>query len=224
MVVGNGLIARSFIEKYTNDDRYLIFASGVSNSKETRESEYFREIELIKKSISEHPDKKFVYFSSSMIITGLETRYFKHKLKIHKLIQEISKNYIIVMLPQVFGNGGNGNNIVNFFIKKIKENETVTIQKGAYRSIVDVTDVYNIVDYCIDKSDRCILLLSHIELISVEKLIYNITTIFNKNITINYCSKDISLNGSNSTLIDEAINRLMIDRNNYTMKVLKKYL
>ena len=76
-----------FIEKYTNDDRYLIFASGVSNSKETRESEYLREIELIKKSISEHPDKKFVYFSSSMIITGLETRYFKHKLKIHKLIQ-----------------------------------------------------------------------------------------------------------------------------------------
>lgn len=224
MVIGTGLIARAFIEKYQNNDAYLIFASGVSNSSEKKESEYFREIELIKRSIIEHTDKKFIYFSSIMTISGLDTRYFKHKLEIHKLIQEMCKNYIIIMLPQVFGKGGNENNIVNYFIKRIKENEPIIIQKDTYRSIIDIYDVYNIVNYCIDKSDRCILFLSHIELIQVEKLCKNISTIYNKNITINYCPKGISLNGSNSTIIDKAIDYLKIDKNDYTMKVLMKYL
>ena len=33
MIIGNGLIAKSFLKKYDKDD-IVIFASGVSNSKE----------------------------------------------------------------------------------------------------------------------------------------------------------------------------------------------
>ena len=39
MVIGNGMIANAF-KQYENDDEVIIFASGVSNSKENNDSEF----------------------------------------------------------------------------------------------------------------------------------------------------------------------------------------
>ncbi len=39
MVIGNGLVARSF-DSYAQDDRFLIFASGVSNSKSSTDEDF----------------------------------------------------------------------------------------------------------------------------------------------------------------------------------------
>lgn len=224
MVIGNGLLAKVFFEKYQNNDKYLIFASGVSNSAEKNEKEYIREINLIKKSILENPDKKLIYFSSAMILSGLDNKYFKHKLQIHKLIQDFCKNYLIIMLPQVFGNGGNKNNIVNYFVTQIKNEQPINVQIDTYRSIIDIIDVFDITNYCIDKINNKIICLSYIELITAEKLVEKINLIFNKKIKINLFSKGISLNCCNSSVIEDAIKFLKIDKNDYTLKVLIKYL
>ena len=50
MVVGNGMIARSF-SAYTNREDVVIYASGVSNSAEDSEDKFQLEIDLIKNSI-----------------------------------------------------------------------------------------------------------------------------------------------------------------------------
>ncbi|MEO7119531.1 MAG: hypothetical protein ABIY62_00460 [Ginsengibacter sp.] len=42
MVIGNGMIANRFIS-YKNNDDVIIFASGVSNSKDTIEENFLRE-------------------------------------------------------------------------------------------------------------------------------------------------------------------------------------
>ena len=42
MVVGTGLLAKAFLE-YENDDNIIVFASGVSNSKEISREEFDRE-------------------------------------------------------------------------------------------------------------------------------------------------------------------------------------
>ena len=57
MIVGNGLIASSFI-KHDNDD-VIIFASGVSNSLETNQDKFDREIDLLK-SYMNIRDKKLI--------------------------------------------------------------------------------------------------------------------------------------------------------------------
>ena len=61
MVIGNGLIASAF-ERYKNNDDIIIFASGVSNSQETSELAFNREINLMKRYLN--LDKKLIYFST----------------------------------------------------------------------------------------------------------------------------------------------------------------
>jgi hypothetical protein len=51
MIIGNGSLANIFIEKFKDDENIIIFASGVSSSKETRESEFNREKELLLKTL-----------------------------------------------------------------------------------------------------------------------------------------------------------------------------
>jgi hypothetical protein len=53
-IVGNGDIASAL--KDLNKDRWIFFASGVSNSRETDEDEYAREMSLLLEQ-SPHPDK-----------------------------------------------------------------------------------------------------------------------------------------------------------------------
>ena len=50
MIIGNGLLAKAFIE-YKNNDEIVIFASGVSNSLEEKQSEFKRETDLLKLAI-----------------------------------------------------------------------------------------------------------------------------------------------------------------------------
>ena len=87
MIIGSGLISKSFDDYIYNED-YLIFASGVSNSKEDRDHEYEREFHLIKKYIN--TTSKFIYFST--INTG-DSKYFYHKVNMEKYIIKNSKNY-----------------------------------------------------------------------------------------------------------------------------------
>ncbi len=57
MVIGNGLIGCIF-SSFTKNDEIIIFASGVSNSKESNKNEFDREEKLLKTTISENPEKK----------------------------------------------------------------------------------------------------------------------------------------------------------------------
>jgi hypothetical protein len=49
MIIGNGLIAKSFKKKKNYFKNVIIFASGVSNSKNTNLKEFKREEKLVKK-------------------------------------------------------------------------------------------------------------------------------------------------------------------------------
>ena len=61
MVIGKGLIAKRFYS-YESDSDILIFASGVSNSKNRDEALFARELELLQNTINTYPDKVLVYF------------------------------------------------------------------------------------------------------------------------------------------------------------------
>jgi len=59
MVIGHGFLAKRF-ESYQNNDRFIIFASGVSNSKNTQDSDYNRERELLSSTIKNNKTKILV--------------------------------------------------------------------------------------------------------------------------------------------------------------------
>ena len=141
MIIGNGLIAQSFKPHFDNyQGSTILFASGVSNSKLTLESEYLREKTLLQKVLQQ--GKLLIYFSTCSIFdpTLQDSRYIQHKLEMESLIEK-NENYLIIRLPNVVGRKGNPNTMFNFFINQIIRCNHIEVAQNATRYIIDVDDV-----------------------------------------------------------------------------------
>ena len=143
MVVGTGLLATIF-KAYKTSDEVLIFASGVSNSKETNQEAFNREIDLLKTTIASYPKAKIVYFSTVSITDPSvnKSAYVQHKLTIEEYIKATAAQYLILRVSNVVGAKGNPNTIMNFLVSAVKEQQPVTIWTKAERNMIDVADVY----------------------------------------------------------------------------------
>ncbi len=224
MVVGKGLLGMSFLLSSENDNNdRIIFASGVSNSKETNIEEFEREKNLILINIKS--ERKFIYFSS-VLSDVINNPYYQHKLEMEELIKSSTKNYLIFRVPQIVGYSGNSNNLIKNFSRNMKDGNKITIHEGIKRSLIDVTDLVRIVNYC-DSNSSCLTLnLSFIELIGINELYEKIRIELGleENFSINSIHEDYNWITTNSTLINEAIDELKINRIGYTDKIIKKYI
>jgi len=127
MIIGNGDIASVLKDR---EDR-LYFVSGVSNSAETRQSEYQREIDLLLKQ-----DKtKHIVYVSSLCVFYLDSQYARHKRLMEDLIKENFKYYTIMRIGNITW-GKNPHTIINYLTNRIKNGEPVEI-RDEYRYIVD---------------------------------------------------------------------------------------
>jgi len=147
MVIGKGLIAKRFYS-YENDSDILIFASGVSNSKNKNEALFARELELLQDTIKTYPDKILVYFSTcSMHDPGeANSPYTLHKLQLEDIIQKKVKRYYIFRVSQIVGQATNPNTVLNFFYYHIENQINFDLWVNAYRNIIDMDDVFLIID------------------------------------------------------------------------------
>lgn len=224
MIVGNGLLATSFISLDDYKD-YLIFASGVSDSNETSSKEFDRERDLLLTCLNENKELKIIYFSS--ILVGVsDNKYYNHKLEMENIIKNTSNNYIIFRVPQIIGFGGNKNNLIKTITNSIKKDLEITIYKDVDRSLVDVEDIVKVVNYCKDKIVRQTLYFSDIEKMSVTNLCNQIGLYLNKKpiLKVKNNPEIKNWNVNNSEMIDKAISSLSINKNDYTYKIIKKYI
>lgn len=221
MIIGSGLISKSFSKNKLFDD-YLIFASGVSNSNTTDENEFKREENLLMKNLS--TDKPLIYFSS-IFSSSIDNPYFNHKRDMENLIKNNNSNFYIFRMPQIIGNGGNVNNIINLFVSNILNNKRIEIWKDSERSIIDIDDVVGIISYVIkNKTNNKIYNVSGIESTSVIEIVKILEDILSKKSIISFIDKKSILPSSNCVEIEDSINDLLIDRKDYTKKILKKYV
>jgi nucleoside-diphosphate-sugar epimerase len=225
MIIGSGLLSSEF-KKFSHVlSEYLIFASGVSDSKETNVDNFKREKDLLINTINNHENLKLIYFSS-VLTEVIDNHYYRHKLEIENLIKDNSKNYIIFRVPQIVGQNGNKNNIVNFLKNSIKNESEILIYDGVYRSLIDIEDLINIIMYCIDKTNNSVIFLSGVEKITVMDLSIKIGNLLHKKPKIKKESSLLNLNWSsiNDILIDESMEFLNIKKEDYNDKILKKYI
>ena len=147
MVVGNGMIANRFLGYKTNS-RFLIFASGVSDSQEKNIDAFERERNLILASIDAHPETTFVYFSTCSIYDPdvADSPYVQHKINMECLIQKKANYYYIFRVSQIVGRTKN-NTLINFIFNKIKEQDFFEVWENCTRNLIDIDDVYQIVHY-----------------------------------------------------------------------------
>lgn len=126
-IIGKGDIASVLLKQ----DKFLFFASGVSNSQETDEKEYQREIDLL---FDQDREAHIVYFGSLSIFYS-DTRYTSHKKLMETLIKENFKHYTIVRIGNIVW-GSNPNTIINSFKNQVKNGEELDI-RDEYRYVVE---------------------------------------------------------------------------------------
>lgn len=127
MIIGNGDIANVLKDR---EDR-LYFASGVSNSRETRRAEYEREKKLL---LAQDKHRHLVYFSSFAIFYS-DTLYAQHKRRMETLIKKRFRHYTIIRIGNISW-GKNPHTLINFIKGRLKTGEKFEI-KDVYRFVVD---------------------------------------------------------------------------------------
>lgn len=125
-IIGSGDIASVLPER----DDLLFFASGVSNSQETRESEYKRELDLL---LGQPRNAHIVYFSSLGVLNG-DSRYLKHKRNMESWVK-IFDLHTIVRIGNITW-GKNPHTLINYLRDKIFTSQDFAIQ-DVYRYVVD---------------------------------------------------------------------------------------
>jgi nucleoside-diphosphate-sugar epimerase len=224
MIVGRGLLASLFIE---NDrENTVFFASGVSNSLENRPEEFLREENLIRTTISENPDKTFVYFSTCSIYDSSKTGsdYVLHKLKMEQLIKYSCEKYLILRVSNAVGKGGNPNLLMNYLIRSINNNETINVHTKATRNLIDAEDIKNITFHLLETSElNKIINVAYLQNYAIIEILEVIERFYNKKLELNLIKSgsgyDINVPDVESYF---KINRLT-DKESYLCKILEKY-
>ncbi|OCK50578.1 NAD-dependent epimerase [Chryseobacterium sp. CBo1] len=224
MIIGKGLIASLF----TNNDRenIVFFASGVSNSLETRAEEFLREENLIKNTIAENKEKTFVYFSTCSIYDSSKTGsdYVLHKLKMEQLIKKLCPKFLILRVSNAVGKGGNPNLLINYIIRAVHNNETINVHTKATRNLIDVDDIKNITFALIDsqKLNR-VVNVAYIKNYSIIEILEIIEQFYSKKVDINLLRSgsgyDINIPDIEQYFIENNLN----NKENYLKKILEKY-
>ena len=127
MIIGEGDVASAIIDR----EDLLFFASGVSNSQETRESEYQREKDLL---LTQDRKQHLVYFGSLSIFYA-DTRYARHKRGMEELVKENFGRYTIVRLGNITW-GNNPHTLINYFKARKQAGEPIEV-RDEYRYVVD---------------------------------------------------------------------------------------
>jgi len=214
MVIGDGLLANIF-QTYKNNNDVVIFASGVSNSNEKQNSEFFREKAMIKDIVNKYSNILFVYFSSCSLEDQemMNTPYHMHKKDIEEFIKSRFTKYLIFRLPNIIGYLGNKNTIINFLIDKITNNEEFTVWSNATRNIVDVEDLNKIVSSIINKNryTNKTINISYDKNINILELIDAIENMLNIKAIYITENKGVDMKINNS-LIQETMRELSIEQ------------
>jgi nucleoside-diphosphate-sugar epimerase len=226
MIIGKGLLAVT-LSQYKNDEDILIFASGVSNSRETKEEGYRREKDLFLSAAA--TSARVVYFSTCSVFDEslVGTRYVQHKLEMEKLVADKCGNYLIVRLPILMGKTTNPNTFFNFIANSIIHNRTLCVHRNASRYLFDADDLEKLFPVILKETlrdKRTEINVAFDNACGVPEIVEMI-----ENITDKQTTKELIDEGSIYP-IDNTYFISLLERNdiatdkNYNYMVLKKYL
>lgn len=224
MIVGNGLIASLFTE--CDQENIIFFASGVSNSLETKKEEFLREENLIKKTITENPNKVFIYFSTCSIYDSskAESQYVLHKLKMEQIITQLCSQYLILRLSNAVGNGGNPNLLINYLVRSVKNSETINVHTKATRNFIDTEDIKNIVIQLIkNKNFNKIINVAYLENYTIIEILEILERFFQIKPTLNLVKSGSGYLIDIPDVQDYFNQHSLTNKEAYLHKILEKY-
>jgi len=224
MIVGRGLLASLFLEN--DNENTVFFASGVSNSLETRLEEFMREENLITKTISENPGKIFIYFSTCSIYDSSKTGsdYVLHKLKMEQIIKKSCDKYLILRVSNAVGKGGNPNLLMNYLIRSINNNEIINVHTKATRNLIDADDIRNITFQLIEKSDfNKIINVAYVQNYAIIEILEIIERFYDKKLNLNLIKSGSGYDINVPDVENYFQENRLTDKESYLCRILEKY-
>jgi dTDP-4-dehydrorhamnose reductase len=224
MVVGSGLLAKAFLSYEKNND-ILIFASGVSNSKETSQEQFEREEHLLNLYLEKYGKSTyFIYFSTCSAFDTYFDRsaYTKHKINMEQIIIEKALKYNIFRLSQVLGKN-NKNQLVGFLSDAIKMEKSFELF-DIERNIIDIDDIFLIIDTILKENifENQIINIANFKNIRVLDLVNILEKIINKKAKYNIVKKEGKFNICIKN-IESIISNLNIFDKDYLENRIRKY-
>jgi nucleoside-diphosphate-sugar epimerase len=221
MVIGHGMLAQAFVA-YKDNLEFVIFSSGVSNSKEMDDAQYHREENLLKDVIKKYSGKTLIYFSTLSVYDEENNYpYIKHKLKMEALIKNQVHSFYIFRLPEIVGHSKNKNTIVNFLFYHIKNDKIFEVWNRSCRRLLDVDDMVMMITKIIKNN----VYINQIINISVDKATKIKQLVFLFENILKKKSKNIIVEKGNCYHIDD-INYMTVEFNSnkeYNETLIKKY-
>ena len=138
MIIGRGLLANAL--KELDDDNYLLYANGISNSVLENIPKHNFEIQEIEEIAQKEEDKLFIYFSTSQVNSKAnhERAYVKHKLYLENFIADNFANYLIIRTTNLVGNNPwNTHTLFNYLNHAITVNQQITVNPVLIRNFLD---------------------------------------------------------------------------------------
>jgi nucleoside-diphosphate-sugar epimerase len=143
MIIGSGLLARTFAPEFSHRDDVCIYAAGVSNSSCKDAHEFVRERQRLTAALKQtERTTTFVYFGTCSVADpeARDTPYVQHKMAMEHLVSKHPR-YLILRLPQVAGKTPNPHTLLNYLYARISRSESFNLWRNARRNIIDVEDV-----------------------------------------------------------------------------------
>ncbi|MET9244879.1 NAD-dependent epimerase/dehydratase family protein [Nonomuraea sp. NPDC003709] len=155
-VVGDGMIARAFVNSPMKMDGTVVFAAGVSRSTTTEATEFHREAALLHEAMG--GARRLLYFSTaSAHLYGNgdgspcseedpvhpTTAYGRHKVEMEKAIRASGVDHLILRVTEVVGPHQRPHQLLPALVSQVNDG-VVTVYRGARRDLIDVADLVTI--------------------------------------------------------------------------------
>ncbi|MPT32107.1 MAG: NAD-dependent epimerase/dehydratase family protein [Chryseobacterium sp.] len=224
MIIGRGLIANLFIEEDRED--VLFFASGVSNSLETRPEEFLREENMVKKAIFENHQKIFIYFSTCSIYDSskVDSNYVLHKLKMEQIIKDRCERFLILRVSNAVGKGGNPNLLMNYLIRSVMNNEMINVHTKATRNLIDADDIKKITFSMLKRQTlNTIVNLAYPQNYTIIEILEIIERFYNTKLKLNLIKSGSGYDIDVSDVEYHFIDNNLTNKDSYLCSILQKY-
>lgn len=227
MIIGRGLLGNSLAT--IDNDRYLFYVNGISNSVLHQIPKNNFEINEISGIADKKEERIFVYFSTSQVNSKLnqDRPYVKHKLFIEDLITKRFPRYLIIRASNLVGhNLWNKHTLFNYLYNSLTANEQITVNPAVTRNFLDTSHLTTLLQTYLNKysTNKIIEIVNPVSF-TMDQIINEFEKYFLKRFIIKRVSEigDFALFELNVELSLDLFTICNIPTNDYTSNLLSKY-
>jgi len=149
MIIGTGLLAKAFAPYFNHDTEVTVFASGVSNSRETRVEQFERERQLLAGAVTS--GQRLIYFSTCSVHDPelAHSPYVQHKVAMEQLVLAGAHHNTVFRLPQVVGHCANQHTLTNYLHQQVSTGQPFQVWLNARRNLIDASDLAQIASHLV---------------------------------------------------------------------------